>query len=474
MKNVIWTACVGAVALGMTVSADTVEPNQRVQWLTSVTEGYYNDPANWTGGIVPPGDSGLYGYINFQANDVTIKAPPGGLEESSGVMFLGCGAGTHTLTIDTRGSYWAKTNVTAVSDWWGTPFASSMSGQHVFNFEGLTRGGATPYVWRFEDALFTWESTGTTLQNYDLRSGTFEIAKHLYLGSTGGNVNFYIHPDATFRSAANVWDGSAYLEQRGNATTHTWFLGGEHTLNGIELKDLNSGPTTTYLHVTNDASVTLRYNMRVAARGAGSNHDGLSRATVDISENASLTVGGAVSLGTISDGYLSSYANLRNRGDLAMSGNARLTAARLNIGHAQCSTGVLAVADSAVLTTSGTCTLGCYSNAWGRLALTDNAQATVGGVLHVAGGDMANCGTYGELVMEDDAALSVSPVNGNWVCLGSHSGAGSVARFTAKGRSRLTASVATSVEMGYGFDADLEFALQDEAVAEFPGGYVTN
>ena len=89
MKNVIRKACVGVLALGASVWADTVEPSHRVQWLTSVTEGYYNDPANWTGGLVPSnGIDGLYGYINFQANDVTIKAPPGGLEDDSGSIFF--------------------------------------------------------------------------------------------------------------------------------------------------------------------------------------------------------------------------------------------------------------------------------------------------------------------------------------------------------------------------------------------------
>ena len=105
-SRILWTG-LGAIALSTAVFADTVEPNHRVQWLTSVTEGYYNDPANWTGGLVPSnGIDGLYGYINFQANDVTIKAPPGGLEDDSGSIFLGTGAGTHTLTIDTRGSFW--------------------------------------------------------------------------------------------------------------------------------------------------------------------------------------------------------------------------------------------------------------------------------------------------------------------------------------------------------------------------------
>ncbi len=92
--------------------ADTVDPEYRVQWLTSVTEGYYNAAENWTGGEVPAnGIDGKYGYINFQANDVTVKAPAEGLVENSGSIFLGTGSGTHTLTLDTRGTYWEKTGV---------------------------------------------------------------------------------------------------------------------------------------------------------------------------------------------------------------------------------------------------------------------------------------------------------------------------------------------------------------------------
>ena len=82
------------------IAADTVPANERIEWLSSVTEGYYNDPANWTGGVMPTnGIDGKYGLINFQANDMTIKAPAGGLVENSGTMFLGCGSGTHTLTV---------------------------------------------------------------------------------------------------------------------------------------------------------------------------------------------------------------------------------------------------------------------------------------------------------------------------------------------------------------------------------------
>ncbi len=44
--------------------ADTVDPSHEVAWLSSVTDGVYNDPANWTGGVVPAdGADGHYGVI---------------------------------------------------------------------------------------------------------------------------------------------------------------------------------------------------------------------------------------------------------------------------------------------------------------------------------------------------------------------------------------------------------------------------
>ena len=125
--------------------------------------GCYNDPACWTDGKVPPyGEDNLYGYVNVQNNDVTIKAPPEGLVESSGTIFLGGGSTVHTLTIDTRGTFWEKRNVKAATDWWGTPFARNLSGAHVFNFENFIRNAVTPTVWlrgflqvgRFPDWVF--------------------------------------------------------------------------------------------------------------------------------------------------------------------------------------------------------------------------------------------------------------------------------------------------------------------------------
>ena len=382
MKNVIRMACVGVLALGASVWADTVEPSQRVQWLTSVTEGYYNDPANWTGGLVPSnGIDGLYGYVNFQANDVTIKAPPGGLEDDSGSIFLGTGAGTHTLTIDTRGSFWEKKNLKSVNDWWGSPFAQNLTGTHIFNFEGLVRNGVTPAVWRFEDALFTWKSTGTSQQDFDLWSGKFSLSSQLYLGSAGGNVNFYIHPEATLES-------TGWFYQRGNATTHTWFLGGNHSFLSLALKDANSSSGTTWMHITNDAVVTVRSE---AYLGHQSTQNGAarSRGILDVSCSGRFVVN-ALNLG---GGTITT--NRFNRGDLILRDSASLSAGAVYVGARACATGVLEVADHAVAETSGDLRLCLYSNSWGRVTLSGNSSTTIGGVTAIANQSGQGCEPVG-------------------------------------------------------------------------------
>ncbi len=102
-KMTLMCACVLCSA-AFAQQQEVVDAGHRVQWLASVTEGFYNATENWTGGELPAnGIDGKYGYINFQGNDVTVKAPAEGLVENSGSIFLGTGSGTHTLTLDTLG-----------------------------------------------------------------------------------------------------------------------------------------------------------------------------------------------------------------------------------------------------------------------------------------------------------------------------------------------------------------------------------
>ena len=59
MKSMIRMVCVGAMVLGATAvfAADPLTNDQRVKWLSTVTDGCYNDPANWVGGDI----NGVFG-----------------------------------------------------------------------------------------------------------------------------------------------------------------------------------------------------------------------------------------------------------------------------------------------------------------------------------------------------------------------------------------------------------------------------
>ena len=465
MKRVIRMVSVGVMVLGAVeaFAADPLTNDQRVKWLSTVTDGCYNDPANWTDGILPAnGIDGRYGYVDFQTQDITLRAPAGGLVENSGSIFLGTGAGTHTLTIDTRGTFWEKKGLKSVNNWWGSPFAQNLTGTHIFNFEGLDSVANEKQVWRFEDALFTWKSTGTSRQDFDLWSGTFTFGKDLYLGSSGGAVNFYIHPEA------KLYSPEANFIQRGNATTHTWFLGGSNTVGSIMLKDNNANAGTTWMHITNDAVVVARWESHLGNQSASQGTVvARSRGILDVSCTARLVTQGALRLGSGKD-----VTNRFNRGDVTIRDAAALDAAAISVGWRSCATGVLEVVDNASLTMSGSLYLGQGSNSWGYVTLAGHSRNIIGGILGIA--YQTGVSSHGEFVMDDDATVSLSPDHGNWLCLGSHTHAGSVARFTAKGRSRLTAAGSSSIEMGYGFDADLELNVTDDAVVTFPNGYVTN
>ena len=437
--------------------ADTVDPSHEVVWLSSVTDGVYNDPANWTGGVVPAdGADGHYGVIDFRAADITVRAPAGGLTENSGTIFLGAGEGTHTLTIDTRGTFWEKKGVKSVNDWWCTPFAVNLTGSHVFNFEGCAKNveNSDP-VWTFTDALFTWKSTGTSMQVFDLRTGTFAFAKPLYVGSVGGSVQFNIHPEARI-------DATRELQQRGNATTHTTFLGGRHRLNGIRLKDANSGGGSTWLHVTNDAVVVSAGGLFLGDRAAinAPGRDGLSTGLLDLSCTARMEVTNDVNVGA---GDLSRY-NLRNEGFLTVRDDATFYSHdKTVLGYSQASTGTVTLLGRAVFATGGSVYLGNNSNAVGRLEMSGDAAFHARGVLRPGSG----LNGTGTVLLRDRARLDVGLVTGNWLSLGTGSGT-SCGRFEATDDTVTQLGNGASIEMTLGGDARAEVVLSGNA--ELRGG----
>lgn len=466
-----WT--LGLLALGTVLAARAADPldaDRRVAWLAAVTDGVYSDAANWTGRELPAnGADGKYGVISFQQNDVTVRAPAEGLVENSGTIFLGTGAGRHTLTLDTRGTFWRKTGVKSVNDWWCSPFAANVGGQHVFNFEGCAKNVAnTDPVWEFADALFTWTSEAATRQTFDLLSGTFTFSKNLYLGSVGGTVDFFIHPGARLESGA--W---AAFQQRGNARTTTTVLGGRHTLAELMLKDENADGGSTWFVLTNDAAVAVRGSLKLGAR-SDRNQNGLSHGLLDLFGTSRMAVTNAAYLGAGSE----IFPNLRNQGTITLHDAATFYAHNDTfVGRTQCATGIVMVAGGAAYLTrstasSGGCvSLGVGSNAVGRLVVQDDGRFACGGVLALGSGPYAT----GVMTVKDRGRVTCGLKTGNWLTLatGAESAFG---RLEMADDAVLTLGDGACVEMTYGsVAAQAEIALAGRARLE--GGqwsYVTN
>lgn len=191
-----------SLTVGFAVFAAPMDDDKYVDWLSGVTEGYYNDSANWTDGILPEnGKDGFYGRIDIRTHDVTVKVPKEGLVENSGMFILGESPSRDCkFTIDTRGTFWEKKGVVAVNNWWGVGFANNLnSGSHVFNFEDFSSTANNSTVFRFENALFEW-NTKLNTQNkknsseFHLREGKLKFNKAFYLGSSGNNVDFIAIP----------------------------------------------------------------------------------------------------------------------------------------------------------------------------------------------------------------------------------------------------------------------------------------
>jgi len=445
MKKTMIFACVCMVCSAALAGLD---PAHRVMWRNSVTEGFYNDAANWDGELPANGIDGKYGCISFQANDVTIKVPPEGLVENSGTVFLGTGNGTHTLTLDTRGTYWEKKGLRATNGWWGVPFSQNLTGTHIFNFEGLSTVSNTVRVWRFDDALFTWKSTGATKQEFDLWSGTLDIAKPLYLGSNGGEVHFTIHPEATL-------NGSAEIQQRGNAVTHTTFLGGRHSINGIYFKDGNANAGPTWVHVTNDAVVVSRGGLFLGNRSATTARLGQSIGLLDLTCTARMEVTNGVMLGAGN----TSAVNLRNEGRIDVRENASFYSHNtVYFGNTQCSTGIVTVTDHGLFDGASSFYMGSSSNAVGYLLAQDDAAVICGGVLYMGNAKQARA----YVALKDRATLSVSPIVGNWMCLAPNTD-DAYGRFEATDDAVVTLSNQSSIEMTMGGTSRAELILSGNA-----------
>lgn len=106
-----------------------------INWRTDVPDGYFNQPTNWVGGVIPTNTT----VGAFTGNQTyTIRFPSGGYAENSVTkVYLPSG---RSLVFDTRGTWWLKDAPTITNGWpnsWTGFQVANSSGNHLFNIEGL-------------------------------------------------------------------------------------------------------------------------------------------------------------------------------------------------------------------------------------------------------------------------------------------------------------------------------------------------
>jgi hypothetical protein len=362
-----------------------------IYWLTSVAEGDYSNPANWTGGVIPTNNT----IGTFSGSQTyTIHFPAGGYAENS-ITKVALSSG-RSLTFDTRGTWWLKDAPTITNGWpngWtGFQFANS-SGQHLFNVEGLsTSYTATNYpIMCLSNALFRYYSYSATVTNV-LEEGL------LNLYNPGGKVNpghSLITGSAVTRHVAVFKTNSTLranqIRMRGNAYGNFMiFEGGDHAIyNSLQLGEgATNAKWTNTVHVAGGtlslpASTLYIGNGKagsvaefsVSGEGAVSVTNNIVMANQSLS-SCSLLLGDSAVLhaGT----YLDAASASSSTSTVALAGGARLSVGgNLSVARGTGSFATLDLRDQSACTAGGYLLIGGYSGSDGTVSVRDGATLTV-------------------------------------------------------------------------------------------------
>ncbi len=377
-----------------------------INWRTDVPDGYFNEAANWTGGIIPTNTTaGL-----FTGNqDYVIRFPAGGYAENSVTKVGGLTSG-RSLTFDTRGTSWLKAAPTITNGWpnaWTGFQVQNTGGQHVFNIEGLEpTAAATNYpIMQMSNALFlvySYSSAATNVLEEGLLNlynpGGIAYSKHcLITGSAGTRHAALFKAGSTLRANQIRMRGNAY----GNLLL---FEGGNHEIYG----GLQVGEGATNAGTTNTVAVTggtLSFPSNALYIGYGKT-----------GSHGEFSVSGAGVVSLANQVVMASYQN-QSSGSLRLSDTAVLRAgAYLDAAYNSGSTATVSLAGSSLLALGSNLAVARGTSSFATLELRDQSTCFAGGYLLIGG----YSGSDGTVSLRNGAALTAA----NYVEVGSNSGTG--------------------------------------------------
>lgn len=401
-----------------------------VKWDLSVTDGYYNDAANWAGGVVPAnGQLGKYAYIDKDTTnpqDLTIRIPQGGFSENSGTYFrsLNTAGKSRTITFDVRGTSWEKTGAEYGNASAGFTYGIGTSNP-IFQFTGIKTDGTKP-VFRMTDVLLRFCSDSKKEDVY-LDQGVFDCLNEgeagfnkIYMGYKQ-EMDFHVSSNATFIGS------TIYLCAPNNfpCDSRIIFEGGSgHKIEQIDLMPSYVGGATG-----NGAWLIIKGDTNARFKTINAGH----KNTQSIYGNVILSNDVNISSYEI---YLGSAAT--NTGTLKMSDNARYSVDKyFRLGNAPMATGIVEMVSRSYLSTDAV-RMGSQVSSRGMMTIADNAQISCeslnfgnanylngSGFINLSGdavmtvnGEIANVAKSGSteesgISIANNAELSVKSIDGN-------------------------------------------------------------
>jgi hypothetical protein len=442
------TLCAFATGLCMTAYQATADIN----WLTGVADGYYNQAANWTGGVIPTNNT----IGAFTGNQTyTIRFPAGGYAENCVTkVYLSSG---RSLTFDTRGTWWLKDAPTITNGWpngWTGFQISNSGGSHLFNIEGLSSSyTATNYpVMCLSNAVFRYFSSATVsnvleeglLNLYDPKGVKYN--QHtLITGSAGTRHVALFKTNSTLR--ANQ------IRMRGTTAGNIMiFEGGNHAIyGGLQLGEGATGAyTTNTVQVTGGTLSLPASDLYIGSGKTGSHGD--------------FSVSGFGVVNVTNTIVMASYQS-QSSGSLRLSDNAVLrTGNYLDAAATSSSTATIALANSALLSVGSNLAIARGTGSFTTMDLRDQSTCNVGGYLLI-GGYSASVGTVS---VRDSATLTVAAsyveagtssgtgrlelVGGRLVAKNVKGGVGGWSEFYADGGTLSASNISASVNLLVNFD----------------------
>ena len=371
-------------------------------WLSSVSDGYYNDTANWSGGVIPT--NAAIGYITGN-NDYTIRFPAGGLTENS-VTRVGRLSNGRSVTFDTTGTWWLKSGPDAWPNSWTAFQMQDYNGRHQFNIEGLIyTPPANDYpVMLMSNAIFKVQSYTPVITN-TLKQGLLNLYNP---GGVARSSHSLITGSSTANSIIIFKPGSSFLGSsvrlRGNGKPHLLRIeGGTHEIyNGLQICEgaTNAGWTNSVEVV--GGKLSLPANALYIGNGKAGSH-----ANFLMDNTGSVYCQNQVILSDNSGTSSSLHLN----GSSVFS-----TASYLDASYGSSSTSTIAIAESATLSVTGNLAIARGNNSVTAMSVSDQATTYIGGYLLIGG----YSGSDGTMTVQDNAELSVA----NYCSVGVNSGTG--------------------------------------------------